>query len=49
MIEFCFVYDQLVNDTADIVYHLRIEQLPSHIERRSVDLLPVRLYMYILC
>jgi hypothetical protein len=37
-----FVYDQLVNDTADIVYQLRIEQLPSHIERISVDLSPVR-------
>lgn len=41
MIVFTFV-DQLVNDTADIVYQLRIEQLPNHDQLLSVDLSSVR-------
>ena len=41
MILFIFV-DQLVNDTPDIVYQLRIEQLPNHDELLSVDLSSVR-------
>lgn len=42
-----FVYGQLVYDDTDIVYQLRIEQLPNHIELISADLSPVRLYIRI--
>jgi hypothetical protein len=40
-----FFYGQLANDDSGIVYQLRIEQLPNHIELNSVDLSPVRLFI----